>query len=73
MTDNLKALSGTGADNLKVIREGWVAMLWQAMRKTGEGYRRPKVTRDGRRADKVAAAAKGLSNKLRANLERLGR
>ncbi len=58
----------TGAEYLKAFREMWVAMLRQAMRKTGEGYRKPKVARDERRSDKAAAAAQGISNKLRARL-----
>jgi len=63
------------------FRQRWTAMLWQAMARTGEGYHRPEggrsrahpvVERSGRRGDKVGAAAKGISNKLRARLQSLG-
>lgn len=35
------------------FREYWISMLWQAMGKLAKGYRRPKVPRSERRADKV--------------------
>jgi hypothetical protein len=42
------------------FRAMWVSMLWQAMLKTGKGYRRSSQRHSGkgddRRADKIAAA-----------------
>lgn len=43
----------------------WISKLWQAMGKTGKGYRRPSMKRDGkgeRRTDKVGASK--VSRKL---------
>lgn len=47
----------------------WISKLWQAMAKTGKGYRRPSVKRDGkgeRRADKVGTTKTSRSLALRA-------
>ena len=54
------------------FRKAWIAMLWTAMNKTGEGYPRPKAERDAPRADKDQAKRQGISNKMRASLHSLG-
>ena len=39
---------------MRVFRDAWISMLWQAMNKTGEGYPRPKARRrEDRREDKL--------------------
>lgn len=50
------------------FREGWIAMLWHAMARTGEGYRRQSMRRippagashwrGERRADKLASGGR---------------
>ena len=39
------------------FRQKWLAMLWTAMNRSGEGYRRPKAERDAPRADKRTVPA----------------
>ena len=48
-----RAVAGMVGDTPEpTFREHWVQLLWLAMAKTGRGYRRPSMKRDGRGEDR---------------------
>lgn len=60
-------ISVAGIRNLSDFTARWVALLWQAMQKTGKGYPRPKQTRESRREDKVGAINRKALRGVRGN------